>query len=84
MEIRNRTGEELVRDFEITLRDFPIRTLNGAIDEFLIYNEAIVATEIHAMFEEGKPYGRNSRDHHESYATNPLLRRCRLASPGAL
>ena len=55
MEIRNRTGEELVRDFEITLRDFPIRTLNGAIDEFVIYNGALVATEIHAMFEEGKP-----------------------------
>jgi hypothetical protein len=34
---------------------FPIRTLNGAIDEFAIYQSALSATEIEAMFEQGKP-----------------------------
>jgi hypothetical protein len=34
---------------------FPIRTLNGAIDEFAIYNGVLDATEIQAIFEEGKP-----------------------------
>jgi hypothetical protein len=34
---------------------FPIRTLNGAIDEFAIYHSALSSAEIEAMFEEGKP-----------------------------
>jgi len=34
---------------------FPIRTLNGAIDEFAIYQSALSATEIQTMFEQGKP-----------------------------
>ena len=34
---------------------FPIRTLNGAIDEFAIYDGVLDANEIQAMFEEGKP-----------------------------
>jgi hypothetical protein len=34
---------------------FPIRTLNGAIDEFAIYQSALSTAEIQAMFEQGKP-----------------------------
>ena len=34
---------------------FPIRTLNGAIDEFAIYQSALSPAEIQAMFEQGKP-----------------------------
>jgi hypothetical protein len=34
---------------------FPIRTLNGAIDEFAIYRSALSGVEIQAMFEQGKP-----------------------------
>ncbi len=34
---------------------FPIRTLNGAIDEFAIYQIALSSAEIQAMFEQGKP-----------------------------
>ena len=34
---------------------FPIRTLNGAIDEFAIYQSALSTPEIQAMFEQGKP-----------------------------
>lgn len=34
---------------------FPIRNLNGAIDEFAIYSQALSATEIQAFFDHGKP-----------------------------
>lgn len=34
---------------------YPIRTLNGAIDEFAIYQAALSGSEIQAMFEHGKP-----------------------------
>ncbi len=34
---------------------FPIRTLNGAIDEFAIYQAALSAAEIQTMFDQGKP-----------------------------
>lgn len=34
---------------------FPIRNLNGRIDEFLIYKAALPPTEIHALYEAGKP-----------------------------
>ena len=35
--------------------NFPIRNLNGAIDEFAIYREALSAAEIQDTFENGKP-----------------------------
>jgi len=34
---------------------FPIRTLNGAIDEFAIYHAALGPSEIQALFEQGQP-----------------------------
>jgi hypothetical protein len=34
---------------------FPIRNLNGRIDEFAIYSTALSAAEIRAMFEAGRP-----------------------------
>lgn len=34
---------------------FPIRTLNGAIDEFAIYQSALSAAELQSMFEQGRP-----------------------------
>lgn len=34
---------------------FPIRNLNGAIDEFAIYNTALTATEIQSLHHEGRP-----------------------------
>lgn len=34
---------------------FPIRNLNGAIDEFAIYSAALSAPEIRGIFENGKP-----------------------------
>jgi len=34
---------------------FPIRTLNGAIDEFAIYQSVLSAAELKTMFEQGKP-----------------------------
>ncbi|EDY20750.1 putative transmembrane anti-sigma factor [Chthoniobacter flavus Ellin428] len=34
---------------------FPIRNFNGRIDEFLIYQAALSPTEIHELFEIGKP-----------------------------
>jgi hypothetical protein len=34
---------------------FPIRNLNGRIDEFLIYHAALAPSEIAALFEAGKP-----------------------------
>ena len=34
---------------------FPIRNLNGCIDEFLIYKAVFSPEEIHALFESGKP-----------------------------
>lgn len=33
----------------------PIRNLNGAIDEFAIYSEALSSAEIYSMFTQGKP-----------------------------
>lgn len=35
--------------------DSPIRNLNGAIDEFAIYQSVLSPTEIHQQFEAGKP-----------------------------
>ncbi len=34
---------------------FPIRNLNGRLDEFLIYKAALPPAEIHALYEAGKP-----------------------------
>jgi hypothetical protein len=34
---------------------FPIRNLNGAIDEFTLYNTALTAAEIQALHQTGKP-----------------------------
>jgi hypothetical protein len=34
---------------------FPIRTLNGAIDEFAIYQSVLSPAELQTMFEQGKP-----------------------------
>lgn len=34
---------------------FPIRNLNGAMDEFAIYSEALQAEEIRQLYEQGKP-----------------------------
>lgn len=34
---------------------FPIRNLNGSIDEFAIYGHVLSAPEIHAFFDHGKP-----------------------------
>jgi hypothetical protein len=34
---------------------FPIRNLNGAIDEFAIYSSVLTAAELKAIFEHGKP-----------------------------
>ena len=34
---------------------FPIRNLNGRIDEFLIYKAALTSAEVHDLFEIGKP-----------------------------
>lgn len=34
---------------------FPIRNLNGAIDEFAIYGAVLSASEIHTMYQQGRP-----------------------------
>lgn len=34
---------------------FPVRNLNGAIDEFAIYSSVLGPAEIHAIFEHGRP-----------------------------
>jgi hypothetical protein len=36
-------------------KNFPIRNLNGAIDEFAIYSAALDAAEIRSIFENGRP-----------------------------
>jgi hypothetical protein len=34
---------------------FPIRNLNGSLDEFMIYKAALSADEIRQLYEVGKP-----------------------------
>lgn len=34
---------------------FPIRNLNGAIDEFAIYDDVLSPSELHTLFDQGKP-----------------------------
>ncbi len=34
---------------------YPVRNLNGRIDEFILFNQALGAPEIRAMFEAGRP-----------------------------
>jgi hypothetical protein len=34
---------------------FPIRNLNGSLDEFALYRAALAPAEIHALYEAGKP-----------------------------
>ncbi|MCO8121606.1 FecR domain-containing protein [Stieleria sp. TO1_6] len=36
---------------------FAVRNLNGTIDELAIFNAALPATEIHSLYEQGKPIG---------------------------